>query len=153
MKVQILQCRHKGFAPIAWLIRLYEWTDYSHYAIGYTSEAGNYLVLDATGRNVAIRSSDIFLKHYDIVNEYTVTMNYKLVDFERWFEPHLGQSYGYMQLFGIMLRDRRLGRGWICNELVLRFIDRFFGLKNRKDIDIMGLNDTDHIVKRIADEL
>jgi hypothetical protein len=51
-----------------------------------------------------------------------------------------------------MIRDKRFGRGWICCELVLRLIDRFFGLENRKDIDIMGLTDTEYVVKRMADE-
>ena len=149
MKVQILQCSHNGFAPLAWLIKLFQRTNYSHYAIGFTSSTGEYLILDATSKNVALRSSVHFLKHYEIMEETTIRIEYPVEDFMAWYEPLLGERYGYLQLIGIVLKTRKLGEGIICNELVLRFLRRFFGLWDDY-IDTRDLNYTSWVVEQIA---
>ena len=124
-------------------------TKYSHYAIGFTSITGEYLVLDATSKNVAIRSSEHFLKHYKIINEITLSIEYPIEDFMAWYEPLLGERYGYLQLLGVILKTRKLREGIICNELVLRLLRRFYGLWDDY-IDVRDLNYTDWVVKQIA---
>ena len=151
MKVQILQCKTKKWMPVSWLIRVFQKTPYSHYAIGYTSHTGAYMVLDATSKNTAIRSSKIFLSHYKIVNEYTIDLHVKYEFFCKWYEQLLGTGYGYMQLLGILLKNKRLGEGIICNELVLRLINRFTKYSDN-DIDIRDLNYTDKVVRELAEK-
>ena len=145
MKVQILKVRHKGFVPMSWLIRLIQRTNYSHYAIGFVSETGNYLILDATSKNVALREATRFFEIYSKVEEATIDIGYQRKDLMSWYEPLLGEHYGYLQLIGILIKDKRLGRGIVCNELVLRFLRRFTAY-NDSYLDIRDLNYTSQII-------
>ena len=147
MKVQVLRVRHKGFAPIAWIIRLIQRTKYSHYALGFVSRNGNYMILDATSKNVAIRDAVHFFKIYDKYEEDTIDIGFPLKEFESWYENLLGERYGYLQLLGILIKNKRLGRGIVCNELVLRFLRRFTTY-NDSYLDIRDLNYTYEIVKK-----
>lgn len=137
--------------PLSWLIKLVQGTSYSHYAIGYTSHTGEYIVLDATSKNTAIKTSKRFLSTYNIINEYTVTLQTDYDTFSLWYEKLLGTPYGVAQLLGVIIKSSRLGKGIICNELVLRLLHRFTQT-HIYDIDTKDLNDTDKILRGISDE-
>ena len=150
MKVQILLCDTRKWKPLSWLIKLVQRTPYSHYAIGFTSHTGEYMVLHATSKNTALFGSYRLLSHYNIVEEYTIDIAFSYNDFCSWYELLLGTAYGYMQLFGILLNNKKLGRGIICNELVLRLLRRFTSYED-SDIDTKDLNDTLKVVKRYSE--
>lgn len=145
MKVQVLKCINRGFAPVGKLIQLQQGTNFSHFAIGFQSMTGEYLVVDATSKNVAIRHVHHFLKQYEVVETSTIDLVFSYEDFFSWLEPLLGEKYGFKQLIGILIKSKRLGGGVICNELVLRMLMRFTKYVDT-DIDIRDLNYTSQIV-------
>jgi len=148
MELHILKCARPK-SVIGWLIEKHEKTNYSHYAIGFTSNTGRYMILDATSKNVALKDSIHYLSHYKVVETQHISIGYPLEDFRDWYEPILGESYGYMQLFGIMFKNKSLGKGIVCNELVLRLLKRFTN-KNVTDMDIRGFKYTDKLLDEVS---
>jgi len=108
------------------------------------------MVLHATSKNTALFGSYRLLSHYNIVEEYTIDIAFSYNDFCSWYELLLGATYGYMQFVGILLNNKKLGRGIICNELVLRLLRRFTSYED-SDIDTKDLNDTLKVVKRYSE--
>lgn len=151
MKVQIIQCRHKGFAPLGWLIRVIQRSKYSHYALGFISLAGINTVADATSKDLAPKPFMRFLHKYFIVNTYTLDVTAKREDVIRWIESYYGTPYAVLQLFGIKLKIKKWGYGeakMTCNEFILRFLNRFSSA-NIKNIDILDLNQTEKEIIKV----
>lgn len=148
MKFQILKCDNVDFKIVGWLIKKIQKTNCSHYAIGFTSHTGEYMILDSTSKNVALRSTKHFKNHYKIISQDTMEINYSYEDFSTWYEPLLGESYGYIQLLGILIKNKSMNTGIVCNELVLRLLKRFTSY-TVKNIDILDLNDTSRIVNAL----
>jgi hypothetical protein len=145
MELEIIQCTPRGFKPLAWLIRLIQGTNYSHYVFKFTSVCGVRLVIDATSKNIAFRNANFFEKNYVTKKTYPIHMDFSLNTVQKWFELYSGTPYAYMSLFGIILDIRGVGKGdkaMTCNELVLRFLNRFFSA-NIRDIDLQDLKQTE----------
>ena len=149
MKIQILQCDNKKWTLVGSLIKLFQGTDYSHYGIGYTSHTGEYIVLDATSKNVSIQTFVTYSKHYEVKREYTIELLCNYEEFSLWYEKLIGVRYGYMQLVDILFHTRYFGAGIICNELVLRLFRRFTQYEDNA-IDTRDLNYTEEIVKGLS---
>ncbi len=147
MKVQIFKCDNKHWTIVGSIIKLFQRTNYSHYAIGFQSHTGEFLVLDATSKNVATRHVHYYLEHYKIIDTYTVDIAFSYDDFCQWYEQLLGESYGFLQLIGILIRSKSLGKGIVCNELVLRMLRRFTTFED-DNLDIRDLNYTSQIIDK-----
>ena len=154
--VSILECiPTKWFRPVSVLIRLYhkvfgngKMSDGSHFAIAFVSFTGEHMVLDASSKTVRLVNATDFLGRYRVVRTTLVEVSYELIDIVSWYEKLLGESYGYMQYLGIMTKNVALGSGIICNELVLRFLNRFT-THITEQIDIKDLNKTREILSNI----
>lgn len=145
MIVTVIQCKPKGFKPLSWLIRLVQWTNYSHYAIELNDEDGYAFFVHSTSNNMAPIAPEFFFSHYEVTKEFEIGVSYPENVVRRWLSSMYGTPYAVLQILGIKLRIKRLGFGadkMICNELILRFLNRFSGA-NIKDIDILDLNQTE----------
>ena len=144
MKVKVFLCSPRSGRILSSIIKRIQKTDYSHYAIGFESHTGHQMVLDATSKNVATRMDEIFLKTHKIVRTYNLDLPCDYDVFSSWYEAKLGIKYGYFQLIGVLVKDKKLGKGMICCELVLRMMKDLMGVPIT-DIDIRDLNYTEEI--------
>ena len=141
--IRVLLCKHKGFAPLSWLIRKIEETEYSHFAF---EEGG--LVTDATGKGIRSRPESEFLKDYDIVE--VIYLRYSNKSGQDWATKHRDKKYGYGQLLGIWWGVNWFRNGtkqMICTETVLRLINYLFRA-SIVGIDTMGLKEARENVLR-----
>lgn len=155
MKVTIYQCSptYHIFPLVSWLIKCFQKTNYSHYAIGFDS-----IVVDATGENVLPHLKFEFFTRYKIINSFTVDTDADFKQLIYWSLVHVKKEYGFMQIFGLLL----MSLGWIknnpfgkdekkliCNELILYFLQEFCGAEF-KDTDSFDLVKTEAIIRRYA---
>lgn len=120
------------FYPMSWIIRWAEGTAFSHAYIRVRSESlDRDLVYQATGAGVYFIGLPAFKDHYEIVEEYALTVSEegkkKLL---RWAVDNSGKPYGRLQCLGIGLRRLALiigiriknpfsneGEAYVCTEL------------------------------------
>jgi len=156
--------RHKGFAPISWLIMLCERTNFSHAYIRIRSESlDRELIYQATGSGVNFVGSVLFEQTAQVVEEYRV----EIPDEDRrkllqWCVDNAGKPYGKLQILGLaMIRLAKLvgirirnpfpnGTGaYVCCELVSGALEHL-GLAEPTDLDQVDLNATREQVRSIA---
>jgi len=125
--------------------------------MSYTSESGNKLFCDSTGKGVRVNGEDQFLKKYTIKKTFVSRQDLQPKLFLRFLEEHLGKSYGYAQAFGLlpkilgMIKSNPFGKGAkriICNELVILFLNRFYNARI-VDTDSLDLNETEALIYRL----
>ena len=158
--------RHKGFAPLSWLIMLCERAPFSHAYIKIRAESlDRNLIYQATGSGVYFVGSVLFDQSAQVVEEYEIPISddsrRKLL---QWCVDNSGKSYGHLQLVGIGLM--RLARlfGWkisnpfsngnsayVCCELVAAALEDV-GIAGPSDLDQVGLKETRDMVLRALDE-
>ena len=153
MRVTIVQCRSRSKFSISALgIRLFQKTDYNHYAIEFRC---NYYHSSSSG--VHVTPLEEFRKKYKITSSFVCTRNFSGVEFENWFKQHEGKGYGFHQIAGLALKvlgivkNNPFGRGAkriICNELVILFLNKFCGTEI-EDTDSLDLNDTEEIIRSL----
>lgn len=129
---------------------------YSHMAMSFTSQTGNWLYADSTSKGVRISNEQEFKKKYIIVETVRIKISSSL-GFGKWIEQHLGKSYDTWQIVGLALRLlgflclNTLGANWkkmTCNELVLSLIHRFKGI-DIVDPDLFDLRMTWKVVESV----
>ena len=157
MKVSIIQCESKNkfpFNAFALLIKKFQKTNYSHYALFYVNETGSITVCDSTAYGVRRMPEKKFLKKYHIRKTFRCKKDVERGMFLSWFEKHEGKSYGFRQILGLALKIFHLvktnpfGKGSkriICNELIVLFLNRFYGA-NVKDTDSLDLVETQQLL-------
>jgi hypothetical protein len=155
MNARIGFSRHKGFAPLAWLIMLVEWTPYSHaYLKFYSQSMDRWLVYEATGKGVFFKALPRFENEAIILFEYELPVpDDKRTKLMTWAVDTSGEDYGRLQAFGILFVriGQKLGKKWknpfqngetryICDELVEEAL-RKLGYQSSEDQDSIGLPD------------
>ena len=139
------------------LIKLFQGTNYCHYAMSYTSETGKEIYFDSTGSGGVRRSnSKQFFKNYHVVGTFEIKKNIERVDFLTFVQAYEGCHYGYRQILGLSLKMLHIikhnpfGKGAnriICNELIILFLN-WFNMTAIKDTDSIDLNETEEILLR-----
>lgn len=157
MKIDVYQCFSKNIFPfniVALLIRFFQGTNYSHYAISFEINGVRFF-MDSTSKSVRLLGEEQFLKHYELKK----CLNYKHkeideAEFLAWMQSHLGKSYGFGQIIGLLLKifkiikNNPFGKGSkriICNELIVLFFIKFHGAQVI-DTDSLDLNETEELV-------
>lgn len=150
------------FPILAWLIMIFQsmkpWSDkaYSHMAISFLSQTGNWLYADSTSKGVRVSNTENFKAKYKIIETIRVKVP-EGIAFGRWLEQHLGKSYDNWQIVGLAIRLfgfmslNTLGANWAkmtCNELVLSLIWRFKGI-DVVDPDLYDLKMTWKVVESV----
>lgn len=165
MKITIIQAYTKKKFPsnvAALLIRYFQKTDYSHYAIKVidpSTDVATYY--DSTGHGTRKRTHEEFFKDYYIVREFNVPKTISYVDWLEFWARHANKGYGFKQVAGLLLKifhivkHNPFGAGAkriICNELVILLLN-YLGYTAIKDTDSLDLNDTDRLLfKVLVDE-
>mgnify|MGYP001571962652 CR=1 FL=1 len=157
--------RHKGFAPISWIIMLCEHTPFSHAYIKVRSESlDRTLVYQATGSGVHFIGSAMFEESAQVIEEYEMPMpsedRKKLL---QWCVDNAGKPYGRLQVIGIgLIRLAKLfglrisnpfsngNKAYICCELVTAALEHT-GMAGPDDLDQVDLIATRDMV-RLVDE-
>ena len=145
MKLEILQVNSKlKFAPLAWAIKFIQKTNYSHYAMRYTSSwSGRTMYVDATNNGVRITSENTFRRHYSDYKCFPMEVDETI--FFIWIEELLGSRYSMGQIFYLWLKILKVKNGrsrFICNELVLDMLNYCKG-RNITKLDTRDLNFTE----------
>lgn len=161
MRILIHQCagiRHFPFNIAPKLIKWFQKVNYSHYAISYQMDRNSVLTYcDSTSAGVKRYTPEEFTEHYSIIKTYVCDKNINYDEFFPWFEKHEGKSYGFVQILGLFLKGIKViaknpfgggSKRIICNELVILFLNRFYGAKI-VDTDSLDLNDTTRLIERV----
>ena len=156
MNVFVLKCKRKGKLNIlSWLIRLFQQTEYSHFAL----RVGD-LVIDSTLKGVRFNASWEYKSRYTITEEEMLPRETTLTEFINWSLPHLNKSYGVLQIIGLALITIKLIKNnpfganekrLTCNELLLIHIKDFYNV-TYSDGDDLDLNATEKIYKGIINK-
>jgi hypothetical protein len=158
--------KSKKFLPIgSWLIRLYQWTDFSHVYLRRKSRAFDLDIIIHASEGLVIRMSSVqFDKKHTVVKEYEIEMtDGKYSELRNLMHYYSGDNYSVMQNLGIVLVDiaRVFGwriknpwqKGWNCSEFVMAvlkevFPDKFSGY----DPNTVTPREIDRILTSLVDE-
>ena len=96
--------KHKN-SITSWLIRKIERSKFSHVAILYQDKiTGRWLVAQSNKYRLNIVSLENFEKENAIIAKIEICDSYdKYMSFLRYTFDHLGNQYGYLTMFGILL--------------------------------------------------
>lgn len=154
----------KGFAPLSWLIRACEGTEFSHAYIRIRSESlDRDLIYQATGAGVNFVGTALFDQAAQVVEEYQIEISEetrkKLL---QWCVDNSGKPYGRLQILGIglvmlaklvKLRIKNPfpnGSGaYVCCELVYAALEHI-GIAGPSDLDQVDLKATRDMVRSVA---
>lgn len=157
--------RHFFFKPFSWIIRLIEWTPYSHVYIRSRADSlGVDLVYQASGVQVNFVGISHFKDQETSVYEFEVDVtDDKYRDFMRWAIVNAGAPYSLKQALGILLlklfnlRKNPLSDGrksWVCSELAGFFLVSFVGVSIKDDeLDVIGPRGIFDICRRLFKEI
>lgn len=155
------------FAPISWLIRLCEKTNFSHSYIKIKSESlDRELIYQANGSGVYFIGKQAF----EELNESVIEFKFNISEEEkirilRWAVDSSGKKYSKTQLLGVGIK--RLfkffginiknpfgneNKAYICTELVAE-ATKIFGSFQYEDLDSIGLNELLLEIKRVHSTL
>lgn len=156
--------RHKGFAPLSWLIMLCEGTNFSHAYIKVHSESlDRDLIYQATGSGVHFVGKALFDKTAQVVEEYEIEIpDYNRKKLLQWCVDNAGKPYGHLQLVGIgLIRLAKLfgirmanpfsngDQRYVCCELVAAALEHL-GLASPEPLDQVDLNATREMARAAA---
>ena len=160
MKIQVGFSRHKGFAPLSWLIMLCEGTRFSHAYVRIRAESlDRDLIYQATGAGVHFVGKPLFDETAQVVEEYEIDIpdenRKKLL---QWCVDNAGKPYGHLQLVGIgLIRLAKLikiritnpfsngTKAYVCCELVAEALEHV-GIPGPEPLDQVDLNSTRDMV-------
>lgn len=138
------------FAPISWLIRLFDKAPYSHVYVEYYEElVGGYIAFEANSKTARfIRpggQKDI------IVDSKSISINDdQLKALKRLCFLMAGTQYGFLQILGIMVYKILPRRGnpfpnnskqLVCSEVVLKILQQVFQIGKDLDPDTVSPKD------------
>lgn len=162
-RLYAVKCYSKNKFPFnigALLIRFFQKTNFSHYALMLVQPSGRVTYFDSTSMGVRESAPWQYRKHYEIIDAKQIaTTSYN--EFEEFFDKHRGKTYGFGQLVGLLLKLLKVvtknpfGKGSkyiICNELVILYTNHR-GFTTIKDTDSLDLNDTTLIINELSKPL
>lgn len=166
MKIWVGFSKHRGFAPLGWLIMRCEGTNFSHTFVRVRSESLNRnLIYQANGSGVFFIGQEMFDRSNQVVEEYEIEVSDAAkVKFLQWAVDSSGKPYGHLQLVGLgMMRLAKLfglriknpfgnrDSAYVCCELVVEALETL-GLAGPADLDNVDLQDAQRMATEAADE-
>jgi len=125
----------------SWLIRLYQWTPFSHtYARLKTPSLGSDTFLHASEGKVQRMSQVQFEKRHEIIEEFTIELDdFQYMTMKHHIHYFSGDDYSFWQNIGIAVVDlaRLVGiratnpwqSGWNCSEFVMTVLKPLYPSK------------------------
>ncbi len=156
--------KHKGFAPMSWLIMLCERTEYSHAFIKIPLDnVKRDLIYQATGKGVYFIGKDLFKEHNIIVKEFEFEVsNESRRQLLQYAIDNSGKSYSLIQLIGLLckrlcrklfkrtinnpIKDKR--NSFICTEIAAAGLKEL-GFPVEDDLDSIGLRELGEIIPKL----
>lgn len=161
MNIKVGFSRHKGFAPLSWLIMACERTKFSHSFIEFYSKSlDRYMIYHATGSGVYFVGKTLFEEYNTIIKykevEVSKEVNTKLL---QWCVDKSGLPYSraevfqigvrrFFRLFGIRIAPMIQNRAsaYICSELVAEALAELGYQIDRDQLDVMGLQELEALL-------
>lgn len=153
--------KHKGFAPLSWLIMLCEGTKFSHAYIKVRSKSLNRdLIYQATGSGVHFIGLSLFEQSAQVIEEYQIDISpEKQTKLLQWCVDNAGKPYGKLQIigiglirllkpFGIKIKNpfSNGNAAYVCCELVVAALEDV-GFSGPDELDQVDLNATRDMVR------
>lgn len=166
MKVTVGFSKHKGFAPLSWLIIWGEKVPFSHTYFKLRQEKlDRVLIYEATGRGVNFINETRWLENNEIVQEMELDIpDINKQNFYRKAIDNLGTPYGYKQLLGLVLvRLLNLvnikiqnpfsdgNKTNICLELLAEMF-RDLNVIQNQDIENMGMQEWFNLAEKLEEK-
>lgn len=144
--------RRRFFPIMAYLVRWYQKTPYSHVYMSFYSESINRtLIYEAVGEGVRFVSPKIWANHAEEVKSYTIQVKRcNAVTLLQYCVDHAGEDYGFMQNVGVLvskwfkLRSNPWPKGKNCSEAMAELLKaegyvlpKEPNLMTPKDIDLL----------------
>ena len=164
MSIKVGFSRHKGFAPLSWLIMLVENTKFSHtYIKIYSDSLNRSLIYQANNAGVWFIGEPAFLNKNIEVETYTFELsNLQKTKLLQFCVDNSGKTYGKLQLIGMaivrfvkFLFNKKINNPfsngtnqYVCSELVLKTLEEINYLHNENQ-DTIGISDLAIIVKSL----
>jgi hypothetical protein len=167
-KIVVGFSRHKGFAPLSWLIMAVERTPFSHvYLSFYSNSLDRRLIYHATGSGVHFISQQRFEAKNVVVSfsELPISAEGKTAML-RWCVDQAGKPYGKLQIVGLGLKRLAAFFGFkiknpfpngeyadVCSEAVVRaLMAAGYKIPDQDDLDSMGLVETAKLIQNKVQE-
>lgn len=149
MKLRILKAKSKRkFAPLAWIIRKNQKTDWNHYAMEFGGK-----VTDAKRKGIRVLSFELWEKKYKAVETIEIELPITDAEFVTYVDSKIGTKYAFWQLVGIgliscgILKTNPFGKNkkyLVCHEYVAVTLARFLKIE---------IGDSDDYTFKKVDEL
>lgn len=154
----------KFFAPFSWLIRLIDWTPYSHtYIKFYSQKYDCWLVYQASGLFVNFFGPSAFAREALVIEEFDLEIDdATMISVVKFAIQTAGVPYGvteivgigwvkFMAFFGKKIRNPfRNGKfTFICSELVAEILVQHLGVQIQEDVETMTPKDVYNYVSHI----
>jgi len=159
-KIIVGLSKHKGFAPGSKIIQICEGTNFSHAYVKIESTSlERILIYQATGSGVNFIGLDKFEEHNQPMKEFVFEISSEAKKLGLQFAiDACGTQYSRLQLIGIALkRVARLfgfkiknpisSSGYICTELVSKFLNEVGLFDDSVDLNDIGLIELQSILE------
>lgn len=156
--VSVLLTRQRHFNPISLAIRWWMGTPYSHAALGFEDDDGEYRIFEAVGSGVRVSCPKKFADHNVVVVAHNVQVP------EEYYPKLLGyidgaegKSYSITQILGIViakvfgLKRNPFSNGCsegVCSESVAWILHKYCGFSRLGDLDLVTPQDLDRVLTR-----
>ena len=162
IKIGFSQPKGRIFPIFSWLIRLVEWTKYSHVYLQWDSEfAQSKITYHAAGHSVHFLGTKKFNETVTPIHEFEIEISrdqYK--ELLHYCFENSGTDYGIKQIFGIAivkaagLLGKEIsnpfsdgGKSQVCSELVGYVLSEIMDKDIKLDLDIAGPRDIFQFLK------
>jgi len=143
----------KKFPIFSWLIRLVEWTPYSHvYLQWYNSYTKTVITYEAGGSSVHFKGKSIFDHSVIVIDEYEISIDQtQRKNLMKYCFEKAGTSYGIKQVIGIgyvkfmgLFGKKKSNpftdgdKTMVCSELVGNILSEILMKEHNLDLDVAG---------------
>lgn len=160
-KLYVEFTRPKGFKPFSYLIRAVECTPYSHVRLRWVNTTGVNLVYEASGSSVKFLGPKA---QPDVDVIHTFEFDIDKTAYRRLIQvcmTYAGIRYSISQAIKIGLLSWGIGKGrftkdgeyaQVCSELVVRVMEKVFGIDLAVDEDTSGPKKLYQELKQVTDK-
>jgi hypothetical protein len=160
VSIQFTRPANCWFKWFSWVVRLIEWTPYSHVRLKWSASWGDPVVYEASGSDVKFLGKlGLDQRPIKVLAEF----NFDLTDQQYRKLLHIcmanaGVNYGVKQILGIgIARLFRLSRNpfsqgrksQVCSEVVGRFLEEVLEHDTQLDLDLAGPKDIYEYLRRL----
>lgn len=148
IKIGFSKPKNHPFPLLSWIIRLVQWTPFSHVYLSWVTNHGIEVVCEAGWSGVRLINKKYFDEDNETIKSFTFLITNGMYEkLMKFTTSILGTDYGYLQLVGIglhrlfRLRKNPFSDGktsQVCSELVFYFLEEVLTLETGLEADTAG---------------